>query len=712
MYYIYFLTMVVFLVSNGLAFLCDEHASICETTLEIATSLTMFHKTEKAVFPHGGRLYRYDVTNFTAATPINVDEVITTDGWEMQRVVIVANGSLPGPTITVFEDQTLVVHVKNKLYSDTVSIHWHGLPQKGTPYMDGVGFVTQCPINPGQTFTYTFKARPSGTYWYHSHVGAQRAKGLYGALIIKERNPPPIVQGLGGDFVMQIQDWNHDYDVDQAFLYSNAGVFLNRKEIKPSVALDGSKFSLWYAESALINGRGRYYDSSTKAHNEAPLEVFKVKKDKKYRFRVINGLYPYRISVDSHPLRVVATDGYYIEPINVESLIIHPGERFDSVIYTNNFVGNYMIRGHTLEVNRRTLVEAVLHYNGADQNFVNIFSTRANCLSWHKCLVLNCPFSFYPNETNIRCITLDSIRSYSPEEVPDYQPGAFQEHFLNFAFPGLNFTPASVNGVEFAFPTVSAISQPAEITEQCSKADCGEQKICSCTNTIDLKHNDTIQFVFVNMGKGKGWSHPIHMHGYTFYVLKMGYGNYNTSTGEFVSQNADIDCQGGTTQDESFCNNATWSDPSWRHGNILGLNLVDPPRKDTVIVPSGGYAVVRIKAGNPGLWIMHCHIQLHSADGMTLLLNDSFPNLPPVPNGFPTCGNFKGSRTEGKQDTSTQSVPVTQPQAINTAAAVYDICPADWTSIDNHCYMISHGKLSWPQAATYVVRRSGSMELM
>ncbi|XP_048741747.1 uncharacterized protein LOC125655476 isoform X2 [Ostrea edulis] len=636
-------SVILILAKNGSAFTCDKHASICETSLDISTALTMFHEKELAIFPKGGLLYRYDVKNITAATPVNIDEVNTADGWEMQRVVIVANGTLPGPTITVYEDQTLIVHVKNNLYSDTVTIHWHGLPQKDTPYMDGVGFVTQCPINPGQTFTHTFKARPSGTYWYHSHVGAQRAKGLYGALIIKERHPPHIVHGVAEEFVMQIQDWNHAYGVDQAFLYADVGVVLNRIEIKNSMALDGSKFGPWYAQSALINGKGRYNDPITHTHNEAPLEVFKVHRHRNYRFRVINAaaMYPYRISIDSHPLTVVATDGYYIKPVVVESVILHPGERFDFIIQANENVGNYMIRGQTLEVDRRTIGEAILHYEGADQNYINIFSTRTQCLSSKECLVLNCPFSFYPNEKHTQCITMDAIKSNDPTGVPDVQPGAFQEYFLNFAFPGLTFKPDSVNGIEFRFPTVSGISQPTEITEQCSKVDCGEQKVCSCTNTIDLNHNDTVQFVFVNMGIGKGWSHPIHMHGHSFYVIKMGYGNYNTSTGEFISQNSDIDCRGGTTQDKSFCNDATWSDPSWKNGNIPGLNLVDPPQKDTIIVPSGGYVVVRIRADNPGLWIMHCHIQLHSADGMTLLLNESFPNLPPVPKDFPTCRGFK-----------------------------------------------------------------------
>ena len=50
-----------------------------------------------------------------------------------------------------------VIHVRNKLLSDSAAIHWHGIHQRGTPWMDGVGYITQCPIGPGQTFTYKFK---------------------------------------------------------------------------------------------------------------------------------------------------------------------------------------------------------------------------------------------------------------------------------------------------------------------------------------------------------------------------------------------------------------------------------------------------------------------------------------------------------------------------------------------------------------------------
>ena len=72
-------------------------------------------------------------------------------------MTITVNERIPGPAIIVYENQKVVVHVHNLLLSDSVTIHWHGLHMKGTPWMDGVGWISQCPIGSGQTFSYEFK---------------------------------------------------------------------------------------------------------------------------------------------------------------------------------------------------------------------------------------------------------------------------------------------------------------------------------------------------------------------------------------------------------------------------------------------------------------------------------------------------------------------------------------------------------------------------
>ena len=72
-------------------------------------------------------------------------------------MVKAVNGSIPGPPIVVYEGQTVTVHIRNMLLSDSATIHFHGLHQQDTPYFDGMPYITQCPIAAGQTFTHEFK---------------------------------------------------------------------------------------------------------------------------------------------------------------------------------------------------------------------------------------------------------------------------------------------------------------------------------------------------------------------------------------------------------------------------------------------------------------------------------------------------------------------------------------------------------------------------
>ena len=127
---------------------------------------------------------------------INCSIPMTVDG-RSYRLYIAVNGQIPGPTLIVSEGKRVHVNVTNKLTSEGVTVHWHGLHQKGRPWMDSVDFVSQAPITPGAVFQYRFDAKPAGTHWYHSHLGAQRTDGLFGALIVRENNTEEIVEKLG-----------------------------------------------------------------------------------------------------------------------------------------------------------------------------------------------------------------------------------------------------------------------------------------------------------------------------------------------------------------------------------------------------------------------------------------------------------------------------------------------------------------------------------
>ncbi|XP_061184675.1 uncharacterized protein LOC133192695 [Saccostrea echinata] len=635
----------------------------------------MFHEKEKAVYSSNGSLYKY-TTDPILPVPVNVSEVITADGYEKQMAVVVANGTLPGPSIIAYEDQILVVHVKNNLMSETVFIHWHGIEQRGTPSMDGAGFASQCPIDPGQSFTYTFNVGQGGTYWYRSQSGVQRGRGLYGALVVRERNPPSHLQNVSEEFIIQLQDWNHDYDANREFLSSEVGEL----KISKIITFD----SIWNAHSSLINGKGRYHNPDTGNHNEAPLQVFEVDEGELYRFRVINAasMYSYRVSVDNHSLTMVSSDAHLITPVVVESVIVHPGERFDFILNAKADIGNYMIRGVAQNVINSIPAEAVLHYAGADEMFVSVSSMRNPCTSTEKCAVLNCQVVSFPMEPELQCITVDSTTAYignvtSPE-------GSIHEYFLNFAVAG---------PMKYLLPPNSAKSHYNNIKSLCSKAECKNNNKCTCINIIDINYNDTILFVFLNMGKQKRWDVQIHMHGHSFEVLKVGYANYNETTGEYISENSDINCGGNTTEDEN-CNGAAWSNPDWLNGNDTGLNLVNPPQKDTVTLPYGGYVIARIKADNPGMWAIAYQMLPLVADGIAVLLNESFENQPKIPDNFPTCGDFGGIEPDllisTPAPTTTTPIPTTtEPARCVTPGDCRrhtNLCFTEWQCINRLCH--------------------------
>lgn len=96
------------------------------------------------------------------------------------------NRKIPGPAIHVCRNDQIVVDVTNLMGGTASTLHWHGFHQRETPYMDGVPFITQCPIPFGTTFRYSFKATEAGTQFYHSHSGHHKVNGHYGGIVVRD----------------------------------------------------------------------------------------------------------------------------------------------------------------------------------------------------------------------------------------------------------------------------------------------------------------------------------------------------------------------------------------------------------------------------------------------------------------------------------------------------------------------------------------------
>ncbi|XP_062578809.1 uncharacterized protein LOC134240741 [Saccostrea cucullata] len=594
--------ILIFVLANFLAFpltvcfVCNKLASICKTSLIVEKKMTMFHPKAGKVILYGGNLYPHntDLKTATIEDIVPKDEVIIANG--IQRPVVVFNGTLPGPDIIVYEEQTLFITVTNKLPSEILGIHWHGMHQRNTPFMDGIPFVTQCPILPGQSFTYKFQAYPKGTFWYYSTVGSQRINGAFGAFIVRsksEDNP---------EHILQVQDWyDRQHVTDDSPLTS--AIYVDNLN-SPKSSTDG----LFAPDDALMNGRG--------GGNSIPFHIFGVNESETtYRFRAINvgAVLPSRISIDGHTIRILGLNGYSIKSLSVDSFILYPGERIDFTISRiSSDVKNFWIRANTLEKVSNVEVRTILRYKKADA--VNPNTSKKVCTLTEPCSVFNCPFEHDLEDRNTKCITADQVFSRELSIFPKLiNKRHFKEYFFNYGFSGKS---TSINGRQFLFPQVSALTQPNSISNLCTKAHCNEKKICQCTNSLSLFHNDTIHFVLTNLGFGNGWAHPIHLHGHSFELLKMGFPVSDKTNGHIISQNNEIACRKNVyiSEENIVCKDVTWSDPSWQNGNVPGLNLKNPPTMDTVIIPSGGYVVIFV--------IFHAQFVDHRSQGsMSVMLN-------------------------------------------------------------------------------------------
>jgi manganese oxidase len=157
----------------------------------------------------GNQLLRPSLQNGVKVFELTASEL----KWEVapgQRVSAMAyNGQVPGPMIRVKEGDRVRVVLKNEL-SESTAVHFHGLELPID--QDGVPFITQPPIKPGETYTYEFTVPNSGSHMYHSHHNAakQVGLGLLGAFIVDPKDPRPL-ERADRDYTIILNDGAHGY---------------------------------------------------------------------------------------------------------------------------------------------------------------------------------------------------------------------------------------------------------------------------------------------------------------------------------------------------------------------------------------------------------------------------------------------------------------------------------------------------------------------
>jgi manganese oxidase len=213
------------------------------------------------------------------------------------------NKMWPGPALRVTEGDKVRINVTNNL-DETTGVHMHGIAFEDF-HMDGIPFVTQLPIIPGETFTYEFTATPHGSHMYHSHHNAtdQVGRGLLGALIVDPKDPA--------------ERYDQKFGVTQEYIFihndSLGGFTINGKGFPATVPIIAKK-----GERVLI----RYQNEGVMMH-------------------------PWH----THGFRqhVVARDGAQLGDASFycDTLGVNPGERFDAIVECDR-VGVWAFHCHIL----------------------------------------------------------------------------------------------------------------------------------------------------------------------------------------------------------------------------------------------------------------------------------------------------------------------------------------------------------------------------
>lgn len=255
---------------------------------------------------------------------------------------ITVNGQIPGPTLRFHEGEDVTIHVTNRLKEDA-SVHWHGMLVPAQ--MDGVPGLNGYPgIKPGETYTYRFKIRQAGTYWYHSHTGTQEQAGLYGALVIDPREPGPVKADR--DYVVVLSDFKEENSDEILRKLKAMPGYYNRGrrtvgDFFDDVARDGLGATLrdrldWgemrmdptdIADVSnytyLVNGRSPQQNWTA---------LFKPGERVRLRFINASSMSYFDLRIPGLKMIVVQADGQDVEPVPVDEFRIAVAETYDVIV--------------------------------------------------------------------------------------------------------------------------------------------------------------------------------------------------------------------------------------------------------------------------------------------------------------------------------------------------------------------------------------------
>lgn len=327
----------------------------------------------------------------------------------------------------------------------------------------------------------------------------------------------------------------------------------------------------------LINGTNMNTAGTTGAYT-----VMKVTKGKKYRIRLINaaGDNALRVSIDGHTMQIITADFVPVQPITETYIMVHCGQRYDVIVSANQVAANYWMR-----VDVETACNST--NDGAGRAIFNYAGVAlANPTSSpNSPLISTCnePSPLTPWVPNNASNQADFISQANSMQVNLAVPGLSTNNY-NVVVWGID---ATAMDIQWEDPTVSYVMS-------------GNTSYPTSAQVITIPNEGTWVYWIVqevitgNPVKGPPISHPMHLHGHDFLVLGNGQGTFDMV-----------------------------NDPP-------NLTYTNPKRRDTVVLPAGGWVVIAFPADNPGAWLFHCHISRHASEGLGVQFLES-PSTMPLP---------------------------------------------------------------------------------
>lgn len=548
------------------------------------------------------------------------------------KPMVLVNGQSPGPLIEASTGDTVRVRVTNLLPNASTSVHFHGIDQRGTPWMDGVAGVTQCGIPAGGgSFTYEFVvAGQRGTFWYHAHAAVQYTDGLYGPIVV--RGPDEMVAPTDAERIVFLGENHHAYAGELAAHY-----------LSPSSPWDPAEAGVEpLSDNLLLNGQGTFdcsvvsttfnstfHQEDTPACTGGQVYTTSIKPGTTMRLRLINhsSYLSYWFSIDRHPLTIVEIDGVDVEPIVSQGVHVNIGQRYSVIISATEKVGDYTIRSalekecflpYSTYISNGLesvgyQVKGILRYERDDDSTGDGTQENDDTQKEEEEEITNpwgCGDMPFDMPKPLRQEAAYELGEGDPTHIVDFQfrqVGEINRIFLN------KVSNTSTSGPRTPSPShMTELYLTANQNNQTSwspyqddatlwQATDNDGFAADAAGSGGVYHNWGFrldqQVLLVPDGSGAAqvainsldaMEHPFHMHGHSVQVVGWGPGRYDPSSSPSSSSQPSA---------------TTW-------------NLANPLRRDTFTVPAESHVVIRFRADNPGIWVLHCHVAWHLEAGM------------------------------------------------------------------------------------------------